>query len=87
MARPRRQEARRTQLTDAARQAVLERGLFGLRLGDVAEKAGMSPGSVLYYFPSLTELLQEVQREASGDVPTPGPACAVRSRGSARQSG
>ena len=64
MARPKRQEARRSQLTDAARAAVVERGLFGLRLGDVAEKAGMSPGSVLYYFPSLTELLQEVQREA-----------------------
>src|SRR2546430_3404362 len=64
MARPKRQQARRTQLVDAARSAVLERGLFGLRLGDVAEKAGMSPGSVLYYFPTLTELLQEVQREA-----------------------
>lgn len=64
MARPKRQEARRSQLTDAARRAVVERGLIGLRLGDVAERAGMSPGSVLYYFPSLTELLQEVQREA-----------------------
>ncbi|TCO50673.1 TetR/AcrR family transcriptional regulator [Actinocrispum wychmicini] len=64
MARPKRQEARREQLTEAARRAVVERGLIGLRLGDVAEKAGMSPGSVLYYFPSLTELLQEVQREA-----------------------
>jgi AcrR family transcriptional regulator len=66
MARPKRQEARRTQLTDAARQAVVERGLMGLRLGDVAEKAGMSPGSVLYYFPTLADLLQEVQREAIG---------------------
>ena len=64
MARPKRQEARRTQLTDAARAAVVERGLYALRLGDVADKAGMSPGSVLYYFPSLTELLLEVQREA-----------------------
>lgn len=64
MARPKRQEARRTQLMEAARQAVVERGLMGLRLGDVAEKAGMSSGSVLYYFPTLTELLMEVQREA-----------------------
>src|SRR5689334_16405259 len=64
MARPKRQQERRTQLVDAARSAVLERGLMGLRLGDVAEKAGLSPGSVLYYFPTLPELLQEVQREA-----------------------
>lgn len=64
MARPKKQEARREQLTDAARRAVVERGLIGLRLSDVGEKAGMSPSSVLYYFPSLTELLHEVQREA-----------------------
>lgn len=64
MARPKRQEARRTQLVDAARHAVVERGLVNLRLGDVAERAGLSPGSVLYYFPTLPALLQEVQREA-----------------------
>lgn len=64
MARPKRQEVRRTQLVAAARQAVLERGLLGLRLGDVAAKAGLSASSVLYYYPSLAELLQEVQREA-----------------------
>jgi AcrR family transcriptional regulator len=66
MARPKRQEARRTQLMEAARRAVVERGLAGLRLGDVAQQAGMSPGSVLYYFPNLTDLLMEVQREAVG---------------------
>lgn len=64
MARPKRQEARRTQLVEAARRAVVERGLVDLRLGDVAEQAGMSPGSVLYYFPTLPTLLREVQREA-----------------------
>lgn len=64
MARPKRQEARRTQLMEAARRAVVERGLVDLRLGDVAEQAGMSPGSVLYYFPTLPALLREVQREA-----------------------
>ncbi|ALG15199.1 TetR/AcrR family transcriptional regulator [Kibdelosporangium phytohabitans] len=66
MARPKRQEARRTQLMEAARRAVVERGLVDLRLGDVAEKAGLSPGSVLYYFPTLPALLREVQREAMG---------------------
>ncbi|GAB3886698.1 hypothetical protein GCM10029964_051410 [Kibdelosporangium lantanae] len=48
----------------AARQAVLDRGVLDLRLRDVAEQADMSTGSVLYYFPTLAELLREVQREA-----------------------
>lgn len=64
MARPRKQEQRRAHLVDAARRAVLDRGLLGLRLRDVADQAEMSSGSVLYYFPALADLLREVQREA-----------------------
>ncbi|MBO2453784.1 TetR/AcrR family transcriptional regulator [Actinomadura barringtoniae] len=64
MARPSRAHERRAELVEAARRAVLDRGMLDLRLRDVAERAEMSPGSVLYYFPTLTELLREVQREA-----------------------
>ncbi|MFI6498173.1 TetR/AcrR family transcriptional regulator [Nonomuraea typhae] len=64
MARPSRAHERRAHLIAAARRSVVERGLLGLRLRDVSEKAGMSSGSVLYYFPGLTELLREVHREA-----------------------
>lgn len=65
MARPSRAAQRRAELVAAARRAVAERGLLELRLRDVAEQAEMSPGSVLYYFPTLTLLLREVQREAA----------------------
>ncbi|MFI0407507.1 TetR/AcrR family transcriptional regulator [Actinomadura sp. 3N508] len=64
MARPSKAHERRLDLVAAARRAVLGRGMLDLRLRDVAEEAEMSPGSVLYYFPTLTDLLREVQREA-----------------------
>ncbi|GAA4241992.1 TetR/AcrR family transcriptional regulator [Actinomadura meridiana] len=64
MARPSRAHERRADLVAAARRAVLDRGMLDLRLRDVAEEAGLSSGSVLYYFPTLTDLLREVQREA-----------------------
>jgi len=58
------QAARRRQLTQAARQVLLERGAVGVRVKDVAERAGLAPSSVLYYYPSLDELLIEVSRGA-----------------------
>ncbi|GAA3867947.1 TetR/AcrR family transcriptional regulator [Saccharothrix violaceirubra] len=64
MPRPSRAHLKRGELITAARQAVLERGVLDLRLRDVAEQADMSTGSVLYYFPTLGDLLYEVQREA-----------------------
>ncbi|PPK71252.1 TetR family transcriptional regulator C-terminal domain-containing protein [Actinokineospora auranticolor] len=64
MPRPSRAHERRGELIAAARQAVLDRGVLDLRLRDVADQAAMSTGSVLYYFPTLSDLLYEVQREA-----------------------
>jgi AcrR family transcriptional regulator len=58
------QAARRRQLTQAAREVLLERGAVGVRVKDVAERAGLAPSSVLYYYPSLDELLIEVSRGA-----------------------
>jgi AcrR family transcriptional regulator len=43
---------------------LLERGAVGLRVKDVAERAGLAPSSVLYYYPNLDELLIEVSRGA-----------------------
>ncbi|WP_158891087.1 TetR/AcrR family transcriptional regulator [Amycolatopsis anabasis] len=64
MARPNRAPERRAELVEVARRAVIERGVLNLRLRDIADRAGMSSGSVLYYFPTLVDLLHEVQREA-----------------------
>jgi AcrR family transcriptional regulator len=43
---------------------LLERGAVGLRVKDIAEQAGITPSSVLYYYPRLDELMIEVSREA-----------------------
>ena len=60
VARPRRQEGRRAQLVEATARAIAERGLAGLRLKHIADQAGLSIGSVLYYYPDLDALLAEV---------------------------
>lgn len=65
MVRPRNQDARRAQLIDAAAQAVLQRGSANARLRDVAEHAGLTPASVLYYYPDLGELLAAVYEEGT----------------------
>src|SRR5690349_21798374 len=62
--RPRRQDARRRQLVESARRVLLERGAVGLRVKDVAERAGLAPSTVLYYYPAIEDLLMEVSRDA-----------------------
>ena len=63
MARPRRQDERRRQLVRATAQAIADRGLSGLRLKHIADRAGLSIGSVLYYYPDLDTLLVEVHQQ------------------------
>jgi AcrR family transcriptional regulator len=36
----------------------------GLRVKDIAERAGLAPSSVLYYYPRIDELMMEVSRDA-----------------------
>src|SRR3954464_12643832 len=62
--RPRNQAERRRQLTNAGRRVLLERGAVGLRVKDIAERAGITPSSVLYYYPRLDALVMDVSREA-----------------------
>ncbi|WP_208719721.1 TetR/AcrR family transcriptional regulator [Amycolatopsis circi] len=64
MARPKDQAKRRDELVAAAARAIRTRGLAGLRVRDVAEEAGLSAGSVSYYYPDLDDLLFELHRDA-----------------------
>jgi AcrR family transcriptional regulator len=64
MPRRKDQERRRRELRRAALRAVAQRGLAGVRLRDVAEEAGLSPASVLYYYPELEDLFLEAYRHA-----------------------
>lgn len=44
--------------------AIAQRGLSGLRLKDIADHAGLSIGSVSYYYPEIDDLLIEAHKEA-----------------------
>ena len=64
MPRKKDQGLRRHQIRGAALRVIATRGLLDLRLRDIAEEAGLSPASVLYYYPELEELLSEAFRHA-----------------------
>ncbi|MDT0381533.1 helix-turn-helix domain-containing protein [Streptomyces sp. DSM 42041] len=48
----------------AARRVIVEHGPASVRIRDVADSAGMAPGSVTSYFRELDELFQEVLADA-----------------------
>jgi AcrR family transcriptional regulator len=57
--RPRLDHVRRPELLNAAAAVIRRRGLAHARVVDVAEEAGTSASSVLYYFASKAELVKE----------------------------
>lgn len=61
----RRSSARRARVLEAAIAAICERGLSDTRVLDIAGRAGMSPGNVMYYFATLEEILIEALRFAN----------------------
>jgi AcrR family transcriptional regulator len=62
MARPKDQEARRAELAEAAMHVLAERGPQAVSLKEVAERAGLHPASVLYYYPEFEDLLLDALR-------------------------
>jgi AcrR family transcriptional regulator len=57
--RPKVDHLRKPQIIAAAAEVLYERGLFDTRIGDVAERAGTSSPTILYYFESKDRLLEE----------------------------
>jgi AcrR family transcriptional regulator len=55
-------DARRQRVLEAALAAITERGIPDTRMADIAARAGMSPGHVLYYFRSKAHILTELLR-------------------------
>jgi AcrR family transcriptional regulator len=58
-------EQRRTEILDAARTVVLERGLANTRVSDVADALGVSTGLIHYHFASKDDLFTETLRHAA----------------------
>lgn len=55
---------RREAVLQAALDVIAERGLAHTRMSDIAERAGMSAGNILYYFESKDDLLMELLRRS-----------------------
>ena len=62
MGRPNTQEQRRSELVEATLKAASTQGLRSLSLSDVARKAGLTRGALLYYYDDLDALLVEAHR-------------------------
>lgn len=62
--RPRLDHVRRPELLAAAASVIRQRGLENARVADIAEEAGTSAPSVLYYFASKAKLLKEALSSA-----------------------
>ena len=57
--RPKVEHLRKPQIIAAAAEVLYERGLFDTRIGDIAERAGTSSPTILYYFESKDRLLEQ----------------------------
>jgi AcrR family transcriptional regulator len=58
-------EDRPEQIIKAALQVFGERGLANARLQDIAERAGVSKGTIYLYFPNKEELFREMIRQTA----------------------
>jgi len=80
-ARRRQKEARPQQLLDAALMLFVEKGFAATRAEEVAQRAGVSKGTLYLYYPSKEELLKAVIREHLGSRIAAGAAEADKHRG------
>jgi AcrR family transcriptional regulator len=55
-------DQRRAQMLDAALDIIAERGYAETRIADVAERSGVSPALVIYYYKTKDQLLTEAIR-------------------------
>lgn len=58
---------RRADVIRAAAEVLVERGLSETRTSDIAERAGMSPGHVMYHFGSKAEILRQALDQLEED--------------------
>ena len=47
-------------ILEAAAELISERGVFGMSLGDIAKKVGVSKGTLYYYYPTKEALTKAV---------------------------
>ncbi|MHB8189494.1 MAG: TetR family transcriptional regulator C-terminal domain-containing protein [Ferrimicrobium sp.] len=60
-------DIRKAQILAAAVDVIIDRGFSETRISDVAERAGVSPALVVYYFKTKARLLSEAMRQSEND--------------------
>ncbi len=65
--RPKLDHLRKPQIVAAAAEVIYQRGLQDTRIGDIAERAGTSAPTILYYFESKDRLFEEVVDQSDRD--------------------
>lgn len=73
-------EVRRRLLVEAARGVIAERGLFAVRMRDIAAAGGVSVGTVSYHFTGIEEILGEVLKDEMTSFYAPVVGAAERDR-------
>jgi len=71
---------RRAKVLGSAMHEIAQRGLDAVSMRDIAARAGMSPGHVLYYFESKDALLLAVLRWSEADLAVKRRASLERTR-------
>lgn len=84
-ARQRRKEARPQELLDAALALFVEKGFAGSRAEEVAQRAGVSKGTLYLYYPSKEELFKAVVRHNLASLIAEGEEVASSFEGSSSE--
>lgn len=79
--RQRRKEARPQELLDAALALFVEKGFAATRAEEVAQRAGVSKGTLYLYYPSKEELFKAVVRQTLSQLIAEGQEAADRYEG------
>ena len=83
--RQRRKEARPQELLDAALELFVEKGFAATRTDEVAQRAGVSKGTLYLYYPSKEELFKAVVRSNLGALIAEGQEAVAQFEGSSSE--
>lgn len=84
-ARQRRKEARPQELLDAALALFVEKGFAATRTDEVAQRAGVSKGTLYLYYPSKEELFKAVVRQSLSHLIAEGLEVAAQFQGTSSE--
>jgi len=85
MATASRADQRRARVLEATIAAIADVGVDALRMTDISERAGMTPGHILYYFGNKDRILIETLRWSEHDLAESRRSAPVGRRGPRRR--